>query len=224
MTQLSFCSADDIAGAVQVASRHNSNDGSNIYDRYRRAVSQDIIRYTRRNWDYATGIVEYFDSPCRMPREQLLYYPFKVPFDTTVTPVLKYALDRDFANVSGLTYGTDFWFDQNRASPCIVVMNAWATSQAANAYQLTYAAGLKAAYDIDNNLTDVYDTSEVPNLRELCAQEAAARIEAYLNRTEGQQQHGALRSRTIEKKQIGGFMPEVARSLEYYRRIYVART
>lgn len=222
MGSMSFCSADDLATNIQVASRFNSAGPANVYDMHRFGVTQAMANFCRRNWDYNNSIVEYFDSPHRKPREELIYYPEKINVDTGVPMILQFSYDRCWDGSATLSNGTDFWWDSEKRR--LVVYNRYEIHQCPRAYRLTYAGGFKPLLDIHGDPTDVYDTSGgFEALRENCMHEACDRIEQYLNRTEGEQQHGALRNRTIEKKRIGGFLPEVARAIESYRKIYVAK-
>lgn len=218
----SFCSAQDLAPGIPLDRRFQNAAGLNLYDRYRFAVTQSMASYTRRNWDYNAAFVEYFDSPRRQAREELKIYPTKIPFDTTVTPTLRFSYTRQWDSTTTLVYGTDYFWDDDRK--CFFIDNAYALHPCPKAYQLTYAGGLKPLLDIDGNASDVYDCSGGYDLLQmLCIQEATDRILTFTNLTQGEQQHGALRNRTIEKKRIAGLLPEVARQLETYRKLYVAR-
>lgn len=208
-----FCKVDDIASAVPVATRF-----SNQPELCRRAASESIVQYTRRNWDYNAAYVEYFDSTERQDNDVMKIHLAKVPVDTTVPFDIRFSYDRLWDSTTLLVAGTDYVWDSDRE--VLFIYNLYRMRKAYRSYRIQYAGGLTLALDNDGNPTDVYNvTGKYEILQTLAIQEAADRLENFVNRTEGEAQRGARADRTLLKPRRGGLLAEVAFALEPYRRI-----
>src|SRR6185503_5131162 len=108
------------------------------------------------------GIIEYIDSPQRRAREEIVYYPIKIPVDTTVPFDLRFSYTREWTTDTILTQGTDYWWDSFKNA--LIIYNTYEVHHAKGAYQLTYAGGIPLI-----PTTDVYDCASVgmDNLRDL---------------------------------------------------------
>lgn len=206
MTQLHFCTPGDVQVALPtLASRYLS-----YLQTIRDAVTEDILRYLRRNFNYNAAYVETLDAHYREPYERLNIYPAKIPFDPTGTTEVRIAYSRDFSDPDSVVDAAYYsWNDDDKK---LVITLPWEIFSKTGAIQLTYAGGFQP----DPDDATLYDCG--PSLREAAIMETSHRLQTLVDRLQGQAEE-ASKNRPIKlKPNVGGLLPEVAFKIQSFRK------
>jgi hypothetical protein len=207
---LHFCSVNDIKTVLTAADRF-----TDIIDRARKSVTEEMNRYMRRTLDYETSIVEYFDSDQTRFTPQKIWLRKKNVDPSSVSVI--YAPYHDFDN-------TD-----NVISPSLISVNPdegtitinMATREREHTIMISYSGGYKALPVIPTPSTGIAytDVMDCPNvLWNAQISECSYRLKKLLNAEVAKPRDEPEARGQMTRRHIAGMLADTVSALYPYRR------